>query len=229
MFPIKWSDFFRKKDGNLVFMDEMGGGSVNYMSQSEWDSLTIPERKNAGFTAIGPEGSIAGKYYDFSNLDHPWYYDASIDNVVAMFDGELFNFYGFFSRTIGDVVTAGDRGGTRATNDVAFICNGRVTNGYGFFMMFGSSAEALACTNTSFFDILKVKDRDLYVASNRNGAWHGNTDVTLTHNGETQRLIDYFTYDQFTMLNLDVANNEFVIPSVYSDILDSIEDFLVNA
>lgn len=225
MFPIKWSDFFRKKDGNLVFMDELsGGGSVNFMTQSEWNALTFNEKKAEGFTAIGVEGTPVGTYYDYTNVSE-WNYNSEHDNVVDV----LLNFHGFFSNTIGDNVRASGRGGVRASNDRVFICNAKFSNNYGYVIMFGSSQAALQCTDTNYYNILKVNGYDdLYAGGNWEGAWSGNTDVQLTHNSVTQYLQNYFDPDDYTLKNVATSSTGITIPETYTPFIQAIKDFITS-
>ena len=226
MFPIKWSDFFRKKDGNLAFMDELSGGSsINWMSQSDWNELTFDEKKAAGFTAIGSEGSSHGNYYDYSNII-PWRYNEDHNNVIDIYYDGDFNFHGFFSNTVGDVVKSRSRGGTRTSGSMVFICNGMATNNYGFFMMFGKSEEDLQCSNSEFYSIYKVANYDLYIGGNVDGAYSANVDVQLEHNSIAQNLKDYFTLANYTISGISIVNSQVVIPEDYSMLIETISDIL---
>lgn len=210
-------------DGDLEW-DEPGQ-SINWMSQSDWNELTFDEKKAAGFTAIGSEGSSHGTYYDYSNVI-PWRYNEDHDNVIDIYNDGDYNFHGFYSKTIGDVVSDKGRGGTRTSGSTVFICNGINTDRYGFFMMFGKSEADLQCSNTSFYDIKKVANYDLYVGSNISGAWSDNVDVQLDHNSVSQNLKDYFTSANYTISGITIANNQFVIPESYGTIIDTIGDIL---
>lgn len=221
--------------GKVLTVDENGDldwedppPSITWKTQQQWDALTFAQKKALGFTAIGADGDISGNYYDYSEVTEFWRLNPTYDNVLDVFDSRGFNFHGFYSNTIGDIVQSQGRGGTRAENDKAFICNGITDsiNNYGFFMMFATTEAALACTDTSFYTINKIKDYNLYCGNLNTGAWPGNTHVSFTHDGTTQNLMNMFTEDEYTIRGITISNNEIVIPSAYHETISSIIDYL---
>lgn len=78
----------------------VNGGSVNYMTQAQWDSLSIQQKRDAGLTLIGADSDFGGLWHNYSNLndisidfEHPSlermsYGNAGVDEVfTALEDG----------------------------------------------------------------------------------------------------------------------------------------------
>lgn len=227
MFPIKWNDFFRKKDGTFVSMEDMGGGSsVNWMSQSEWNELTFDEKKAAGFTAIGSQGSTQGTYYDYSNVTN-WKYNSEYANVIDIFFNGDFNFHGFVSDTAGDIVVTGSNiSGTRTSSSKVFICNGVDYDNYGYFMMFGKTEADLQCDPSSYYTIKQLPDYNLYVGGNMDQSIGGNADVILTHNSVAQNLKDYFARADYSITGIRRSSGQLVIPDTFAPLFEVINEFL---